>query len=208
MSEHRVVLSFGDGGLSAKLICPESGCFPATHCPECCTDIGPRGCECQDEPAPDECWVKGWFDNLMPAEEILHGSFTVTIDPEFDGDTIRAHIVDPKTPPDHARSSLRMLGVRSGGLERPGARSVWDARRVLPGRVRTPRPRRISGPQNDPGGSPMTETLIIAWAVACVVLGAIVADGWLAAASSLLAALVPPLVWAYTLATTSTPTGE
>ena len=93
-SEHRVVLTFGDGGLSAELLCPESGCSPATHCPECWTDIGPKGCECSPERASDECWVKSWFDNLMP-EEILHGSVAVTIDPEFDGDTVRAHIVGP-----------------------------------------------------------------------------------------------------------------
>lgn len=51
----------------------------------------------------------------------------------------------------------------------------------------------------------MTAALIVAWAVACVVLGTAVADGWLAAGASLVAALVPPLAWAYWLAPTSTP---
>lgn len=96
LSRHSVEITFDDG-IYAKLVCPESGCEPATRCSECGRGIGDTETDpCYDCPEPnEECWVKGWFDNLM-AEELLHGKVTVEIEPEFDGDTMRAHIVSPE----------------------------------------------------------------------------------------------------------------
>lgn len=78
-----------------KLICPETGCTPATVCGECHRHIddeerGPCD-ECPD-PADTECWVKGWFDNCT-YDELLHGEVTVEVECEWDGDQINVEIV-------------------------------------------------------------------------------------------------------------------
>ena len=96
MSKHRVVLTFDDG-VTAKLICPESGCVPAEFCAGCGRSYGDGEREpCFDcRAAPDECWVKGWFDEVCGLES-LYGSVTVEIYPEWDYDYLKAHIVEAK----------------------------------------------------------------------------------------------------------------
>jgi hypothetical protein len=95
---HRVMLAFEDGcGLSAKLICPESGCTPAGSCAACGRDLDDsesKPCyDCTDSAEwRDECWVKTWFDNVS-ADELLSGRVTVEIDADWDGDHMIAHIV-------------------------------------------------------------------------------------------------------------------
>ena len=69
---HRVEIEFDGGGVSGKLICPESGCTP---------------------PPPGECWIKTWFDNLS-VDELLHGKVTVEINAEFEDDTLVARIAE------------------------------------------------------------------------------------------------------------------
>lgn len=95
---HRVELEF-DGGLRAKLICPEGGCTPATACGFCGHELGSDegdGCyDCRDEKGPLDCWIKGWFDNVS-AEELLQGKVIIEIDAEWDLDTCIAHIVEPE----------------------------------------------------------------------------------------------------------------
>lgn len=93
---HRVVLNFDDG-LHAKLICPETGCKPASLCGECYRDVNDpetKPCPCCPDPASLECWVKTWFDGCT-WDELLHGEVTVEIDAEWDGDSMIANIVAP-----------------------------------------------------------------------------------------------------------------
>lgn len=89
---HKVILKFDDG-LYAELICPESGCVPAENCFLCgrsvhetCPDIPPCY-DCKDGLGigADECWLRGWFDNLT-AEELLSGNVEVAITAEWDCD--------------------------------------------------------------------------------------------------------------------------
>lgn len=92
--QHRVVLTFDDG-VSAKLICPESGCVPGLTCGLCGRDLqDPESTPCYDcsDGFKDECWVKTWFDNVG-ADELLKGSTEVTIDAEWDQDHMVANIV-------------------------------------------------------------------------------------------------------------------
>lgn len=92
-SRHRVVLQFDDG-LHLKLICPESGCTPATVCGECYRHVNDaETAPCHDCPPPDgtECWVKGWFDNCT-YDELLAGEIAVEIDAEWHGDHMTAVI--------------------------------------------------------------------------------------------------------------------
>jgi hypothetical protein len=113
---HRVEIAFDDG-VSAKLICPESGCTPAQKCGQCGRDLRPRdeaeqreeGIEpcydCKDAASwRDECWIKTWFDNVG-ADELLAGKITVEIDAEWDVDHMVAHIVAPPTPAAEATGS-------------------------------------------------------------------------------------------------------
>jgi hypothetical protein len=94
-SGHRVVLTFDDG-LYLKLICPETGCEPASTCGECHRHVD------DEERSPcaacprqgDGCWVKGWFDNCT-YDELLHGEITAAIEAEWDGDHIIVEIVGP-----------------------------------------------------------------------------------------------------------------
>lgn len=94
-SNHRVVLYFDDG-LNLKLICPESGCSPASICGECHRTVGDDERQpCAACPPPDgECWIKGWFDNCT-YDELLYGEITVDVECEWDGDHIIATVVDP-----------------------------------------------------------------------------------------------------------------
>jgi hypothetical protein len=100
-TRHRVVLAFENGfGLTAKLVCPESGCASSETCSQCGRDLrDPESKPCYDcaDSAGwrDECWIKTWFDNLTP-DELLDGQVTVEIDAEWDGDHIIAHIVAPE----------------------------------------------------------------------------------------------------------------
>jgi hypothetical protein len=90
---HRVVIDFDDG-VSAKLICPDSGCELPRDCAICGrpVDAGNEIKRCYDCPSPtDECWIKSWFDSLT-ADELLHGSVEVPIRAEWDGDHMVAHI--------------------------------------------------------------------------------------------------------------------
>lgn len=97
---HRVVLTFDDG-LYAKLICPGpgKGCQPATVCASCHRGIDSEGScyDCEDG-FPDDCWIKGWFDNLTP-DELLHGEITVEIEADFDGETAICSVVAPLVQP-------------------------------------------------------------------------------------------------------------
>ena len=91
---HRVVLTFDGGGLMAKLICPESGCVVAEFCGACGRHLAdPETEPCYDCSDIDlrECWVKTWFDNCAP-DELLHGSVTVEVECEWDGDVMVAQI--------------------------------------------------------------------------------------------------------------------
>jgi hypothetical protein len=103
-SAHRVVIEFDDG-IYAKLVCPESGCTPASMCSECGRAIGdPETKPCYDCPsASDECWIKSWFDNCT-ADELLRGTVTVEIVAEWDGDHLNAHIGRPIPEESHAGS--------------------------------------------------------------------------------------------------------
>ena len=105
---HRVVIEFDDG-VSAKVICPESGCTPSQQCAQCGRDLNPRdpaeqreeGIEpcydCKDADAwREECWIKTWFEAYAGADELLAGKITVEIDAEWDGDHMVAHIVEPQ----------------------------------------------------------------------------------------------------------------
>lgn len=65
MSKHRVKIMFGDP-ITARLICPESGCEPG------------EGSELDNE-----CWIKSWFDNCT-AEELLGGTIEVPFHAEAD----------------------------------------------------------------------------------------------------------------------------
>jgi len=92
---HRVVLTFNDG-LYAKLICPDGGCKPPSFCSECGRDLHDQESEpCYDcaGAVTEECWIKTWFDNCT-ADELLHGSLTVELDCEWDGDRLVATIGD------------------------------------------------------------------------------------------------------------------
>lgn len=97
--KHRVEIKFDDGTY-AKLICPEEGCSAAVTCSSCgrAFDLEEReedGCyDCKDIKHPPECWVASWFDNVG-ADELLHGTLTVEIDTEFNGDILVATVVDP-----------------------------------------------------------------------------------------------------------------
>ena len=95
-SDHKVVLHFDEAGLVARLECPEGGgCRGGPlSCGLCGADLNdPEGSRCYDcqDMSGEECWVKTWFDNLA-ADELLHGKITVTIDPQWNGDTMEAHI--------------------------------------------------------------------------------------------------------------------
>lgn len=94
-ASHRVVLTFANGGLTSKLVCPESGCAEAGYCGQCGRDLhDDESTPCYDcsDPRPEGCWVKSWFDNLM-AEEMLVGSVEVVIDPAWDYDHLEAKII-------------------------------------------------------------------------------------------------------------------
>lgn len=91
---HRVVLTFDDG-VSAKLVCPDAGCTPATVCASCGRSFDdPDSSPCYDcsQTSGDECWVKSWFDNLT-VDELLRGEVTVWIDATYDGDHFAATII-------------------------------------------------------------------------------------------------------------------
>jgi hypothetical protein len=100
---HRAVLKFDDG-LFLELICPESGCEPASVCGECHRFVGDEeSLPCAACPRPEDgCWVKGWFDNCT-YDELLHGEITVALDVEWDGDQIIATIIEHA--PDEMSSS-------------------------------------------------------------------------------------------------------
>lgn len=97
--KHRVEIEFDDG-VYAKLICPESGCHPATMCAQCGREVqGPseEGCyDCRDG-FTDECWIKTWFDNLA-ASELLVGTITVEIEAHFDDDRMVASVLGAVDP--------------------------------------------------------------------------------------------------------------
>jgi hypothetical protein len=97
---HRVELEFEDG-IYGKLICPESGCQPATVCASCGRDVATdEGERCYDCPEPGdaaECWIKTWFDNLS-VSELLRGSLTIEVDCSWDGDTMTAEVVRAVEP--------------------------------------------------------------------------------------------------------------
>ena len=99
MSRHRVEITFDDC-VTARLICPNDGsCQPAMACASCGRSLDDSEVEpCYDcrEAASDECWIKTWFDNCT-ADELLHGSVTVEIDAEWDGDTLVATLGDPRS---------------------------------------------------------------------------------------------------------------
>jgi hypothetical protein len=101
---HRVVIEFDDGGVGAKLICPENGCEQGSTCGFCGHEYGSaetKPCyDCRDLKGPTECWIKSWFDNVG-ADELLHGHVEVPIRAEWDCDHMVAHIeqgVAPEQP--------------------------------------------------------------------------------------------------------------
>lgn len=69
---HRVRLIFDGGYLSAKLICPESGCEPAVGAVD------------------DECWMRPWFDNTDIIES-LNAEVELSVSGEWDGDGLILH---------------------------------------------------------------------------------------------------------------------
>jgi hypothetical protein len=93
---HKVTLVLEDDAVVVRLICPDSGCKPAQSCTECgweAGDIGIERCECcpRDE---DECWIKGWFDNLDALEmhdgecDLSGRTLPVPIECEWDGESL------------------------------------------------------------------------------------------------------------------------
>jgi hypothetical protein len=99
-ARHRVVLNFDDG-LRLKLICPETGCRPATQCGECYRHVDDEEREpCGACPGPEDtgCWVLSWFENCT-YDELLHGEVTVEIDTEWDGESLLATITGPAPSP-------------------------------------------------------------------------------------------------------------
>ncbi len=87
--QHRVVLRFDDG-VYADLVCPEEGsCEDADRCGNCgrlYTDLEALACgDCLGIESQQECWLKTWFDNLMP-EELLHGKLEVSVDVRWEDD--------------------------------------------------------------------------------------------------------------------------
>lgn len=73
-SLHKVELCFEDGGLCARLICPNDGR------------------DCDETITTHECWIKTWFDNCGP-EELLHGKVTAVVDCKWvDGERLEARL--------------------------------------------------------------------------------------------------------------------
>jgi hypothetical protein len=84
---HRVVLEFDGGAFYAKLICPESGCNPASHCGRCAADLtDPTSKRCYDCEGmePGECWLQGWFDD--EPIEYFDGELEFPVTAEWDCD--------------------------------------------------------------------------------------------------------------------------
>ena len=106
--KHRVEIEFGTYGVSGKLICPESGCKPATTCADCGRDKEPSDgcCDVCADGLGDECWIKTWFDNVG-VDELLHGNVTVEIDAEWDGETIIANITGVVPAPEQKSEAQR-----------------------------------------------------------------------------------------------------
>lgn len=84
IGDHRVELHFDGGGFTARLICPPTGCEPATYCMECHKDIRDEGHEpCGDCPTGDEgCWLKAWCPD-SGLIDWLNGSATLLVETEF-----------------------------------------------------------------------------------------------------------------------------
>ncbi len=83
---HKLELQFDELGLTAKLICPESGCQPPGHCSECGRLRGDQStpCECCTPDDATFCNAKEWCDAAFD-ESWLNG--TVTMDVEIDWDS-------------------------------------------------------------------------------------------------------------------------
>ncbi|HSC20276.1 MAG TPA: hypothetical protein VLC07_00945 [Solirubrobacterales bacterium] len=93
---HSVRLDFSDGVLTGRLIHPESGCQPATNCPECEADTSDPNSErcpmCEGEvPLEGECWIEGWFDQYT-INEVLDGEVDLPVIPECDGESFTLKI--------------------------------------------------------------------------------------------------------------------
>ena len=96
-NQHRVVVEFDDGIYLKRLIHPEGGCQGANQCWQCGRSFDDNEvAPCYDcNPPIDrqrECWVQGWFENVS-AEELLHGSVELIVEPTFESDTCALHVV-------------------------------------------------------------------------------------------------------------------
>lgn len=128
---HRVALTFEGGLVSGRLIHPESGCDPATSCPECFSDYSEvppedRCRDCRDMKVEEgTCWLEGWFDQFS-IEELLEGEVTVPVAAECDGETLILNVTTeltqaeplgeaPEIPVfEGTRAALDGLSVRKG----------------------------------------------------------------------------------------------
>lgn len=103
------LMTFDGGSWRLKLICPESGCQPATQCASCAADLtDPDSKRCYDckgaKPDQSSCWIQDWFYDCP--EEYVQGSVEFPIDVEWDCDSPIFRIARPgttlHTPDDHA----------------------------------------------------------------------------------------------------------
>lgn len=98
---HTITLDFDGGYASLRLHCPPGdACSSGSICGGCGRDLespDPEQKPCYDCPKPGEdrgCWVKSWTDNLS-VEDMMQGTLTLAVDPEFDGEGLTLHIVRP-----------------------------------------------------------------------------------------------------------------
>lgn len=113
---HQVVIEFDGGMPGLTLLHPDGGCTAPMQCGLCAADLSdPDAKRCYDcrDMAAEGCWLQGWFDNLDYGE-LLHGTVTLPIDAEWDGDHPKITV---SQPPQHPTSGL------DGGVERDG---VYD----------------------------------------------------------------------------------